>query len=290
MFLVRAFATTLLFCVSAIGYGERGELPSARALSTPVSGFPGVFDSFMPGKKSFVVSGTAFVTPLFPLVGVPVEYGLTENVSIGTNAALPLLWAQSSPAFGGKVRVRIPLTSSFVTAFSAYGYMLPPSQKEEELEGETQSDSENEESLRSGTLFTATASYFFSERLWINASLSRFDFSSRSGSEGSAQYSTAAMTSSFYAVGGEYMLARWFGFRAGVFVPFDFEITSDGGSASGVSGGTISLRSGKSGNQFSMWSFMLDFLPGERWMISPGLIASDVDDFSGYSFDVSYRW
>jgi hypothetical protein len=67
-------------------------------------------------------------------------------------------------------------------------------------------------------------------------------------------------------------------------------VTADGGAESGVSGQSVSLQAGTNGNSLASWSFMLDFLPGENWLISPGLLASDTGDGSGYALDVSYRW
>jgi hypothetical protein len=278
--MMRALFATCALGVSVVAFAQRGEKPSARARETALSGFPGAFDVFVPKKGSLVLSGTAVVSPLLPVIGIPVEYGLTENLSIGSNLLLPILWTSQAAAYGGKIRLQIPFSSNFVSAYTAWGYAFSP--------GEAQGLADLP-SMNAG-LATAAASYFFSERFWMNGLVGIFHLTMEKGTENASSYHKSALDASFVHLSGEYMIASWCGFRPGILFPLRISSASDGGAESGVEGQSVSLQAGTNGNDLANWSFMMDFLPGSHWLISPGVLASDTGNGSGYALDISYRW
>ncbi len=269
-----------IFCQPTQAYAQRGIPNSTQVRDTPLTGFPGVFDTFTPKKDSFVVSGTLCQNPLVPVFGVPVEYGLSENLSMGTNIGLLPLLAAKSRAFGGKIRYRIPWSSDLVSSFSAWGYNLAlPS-----------SVTGGNSSTIKGSLLLATTSYFFSDRFWLNANAGGFWLTTEQGSAGSAKFQKSALSTTFLGAGAQYFTASWFGVRGSAILPYKFETVSDGGPESGVTGGTVSLKAGTNSTSLLVWSFLTDFRIGQDWLLSLGLLSADSVGAAGYSFDLLYRW
>ncbi len=261
------------FCICFSARAERGIEPPAHSLHTPISNFPGAFDTFVPEPKTIVTSATIVLNPFLPIVGAPVEYGVTENFSLGTNAAVPYLWSSGVPAIGGKLRYRLPITERFVLSFTNWSYW-----------GETK-DGKNTQSF-TWQMNVLSSNWFISPRFWLQANLgwaSSDIFRNKSGDE---SYQRASLSTAFAGAGVVYMPTSWFGMRGLAFYPFFVDISSDGGSLS--SGGqSVSLQGGK---QFLFYAFGPDFKLGERWLLSPGLLASDSTGAAGVYFDASFRW
>jgi hypothetical protein len=272
--LIELFIAITAVFISSIAQAQRGLEPTSHAIKTSISGFPGAFDTFVPNSGEYVASATAVLNSFFPIVGAPVEYGVTENLSLGTNAGLGLLWYGSNPAIGGKIRYRIPFSENFVISFSNWSYWWQTKNEK----NATQSDSRQ--------MDLVTAAFFASPKLWFHSYLGMASAEVKQNHAGDSDYLRTSFATSFVGVGLNYMPISWLGLRANGCYPIYVDISNDGGIDS--SGGeTLSLEGG---SKFLFWTFGPDFKLGERWLLSPALLASDSMGVMGLSADVSFRW
>jgi hypothetical protein len=82
---------SLLVTPSALA--QRGSSPeySQTPWESTTQGFPGYFDTNMPEKGSLVVEFPPMIYGILPTPFSSVDYGVTENFSVGTNAAVTAL-------------------------------------------------------------------------------------------------------------------------------------------------------------------------------------------------------
>lgn len=266
-------AITAVF-LPLLALGQRGLEPTAHSIKTPLSGFPGAFDTFVPNIGEYVVSATTVLNSFFPVVGAPIEYGVSENLSLGTNIGLGLMWYDLSPAFGGKMRYRIPFSESFVLSFSNWSYWWQTKMPKTGTRRESRQMS------------LLTAAYFVSSKLWFQSHLGMAAADVKQNEPQDSSYLRSYFSSSFVGAGFNYMPISWLGLRTHVFYPLYVEVSNDGGVDS--SGGETMSISG--GSKFLFWAFGPDFRIGERWLLSPALLASDSMGAMGLSLDVSFRW
>lgn len=202
-----------LILYSQEGLAQRGALFDGSAglkPVTPLSGFPGSFDTETAQRNSWVVDfppvaelSDDFFTSL--ILGAPlasIQYGVTDNLSIGTNpltafpliAGIPLLYLKSRYSFFSSPKFAAVLNT---------GVGLIPSKK-------------NQMSLVS---FGSNSSYFFDEKSWVNFFFNAFYANLRIGEPASANYLN--LTSKAFYLGGGYQnfVTSWLGPQVTLLIP-----------------------------------------------------------------------
>jgi hypothetical protein len=270
----------------ALAFGQRGTISTAQAPETPLSGFPGVFDTFTAPKGAIVGQATTLLLPVFPLIGIPVDYGVTENFTLGTNALFPVLWSTGSKAFGAKARYRIVPHERFSLAITGYGYWFGG--------GSGTESSKVKESAGSGNLFatfaTLNASFFLSERTWFNAHLSRLSMTSLKGEPKDSTYQKSDSALVLLGLGAEHFFSSWFGLRALAVAPLYLASEADSGLANeNPAAGTTTIGISDA-TKVGTLNLTADFRFGARWMLSIGTVASEQKELTGFTIDVARRF
>jgi hypothetical protein len=245
-----------------------------------------VFDTFVAPKGTIVGQVTALFIPAFSLIGVPVDYGVTENFSIGTNALFPVLWSAGSLAFGAKARYRIVPHPRFSIALTGYGYWLSM--------GSGSESSKVSKSAGNGDLFstfaTLNASFFLSERTWLNAHVSRLSLSSLSGEPKDATYQKSGTSLALCGLGAEHFFSSWFGLRLLAVAPLYLAAEADAGLGSeNPAAGTTTIEISDV-SKVGTLNVTADFRFGARWMLSIGTVSSSQPELTGFTIDVARRF
>lgn len=230
------------------GQGEATQTPPPK---TPLTGFPGAFDTNLADPGSLVLD----------IPSLSVDYGLTENLTVGTNGwfALPVL--VGSPAIFVKARYRFFSDDSFASAITGYGGFLHSSG-----EGE---DGDVESSNGSLVMLSSTNTFYLSPETTLTAFLWFLQLGFAQGERGDVDYASAKISSTFFGLN----LQHWFNDRVGpallafVGAQSSTEIDSAGLSVRASSG--LSFLS--QGAYFVRG--LVEFRAG-RWLFSPGLFTS----------------
>jgi hypothetical protein len=113
-----------IFGPSAGARAQRGEINPAKpsALASPSQGFPGFFDTNVAAKGSLVVEWPPVILPLIPMPSIAVDYGVSETLTVGTNALVSTLpWLFGARGISLKVRTLIAGDESMQSAATFYG-------------------------------------------------------------------------------------------------------------------------------------------------------------------------
>jgi hypothetical protein len=113
-----------LLTLSGPTLGQRGEPNSAspHAMTTPTSGYPGFFDTNMAEPGSIVVEWPPLLLPFIPMPSIQVDYGVTDTLTVGTNALVTTLpWLLGARGASLKVRTMLIGDAEFQSTATFYG-------------------------------------------------------------------------------------------------------------------------------------------------------------------------
>ena len=274
--LMLGFAIGVLLWSGHTAFAQRGMTSESSLPRTRLTGFPGMFDTFVPDKGRWVTQVSTVATLAF--TGAPVDYGLTENMSVGTNALVPLLWLAKTPGMIAKVRYSKPILHDLALAFTGYGLYLPTTAKD----GKSSA-------IDLISMATINSSYFFTERNWLNLNVSYFSMWHGQGEVGAADFERSSSAVAFAALGYQHFIFSWLGPRANLFVPLSIESSADAAVGSKLGVGSLSLSSFDASSSLA-GSLQVDLRFGERWLVSPGVFYVALGPLAGFTMDFGIRW
>lgn len=217
--------------------------------TTPASGFPGMFDSNVADKGSFVLD----------IPTLSADYGLTENVTIGTNGLFLGLLVAGLPSVYLKTRYRFLTTESLASSFTVYGGYS--TNRVGSAAGKTTFD---------GYLTGASnnTTYYFSERSYLNAFFYYLKLGLNARAEENLEYQNTSITTLLAGASYQYWVTKWFGPQALVALSAYNSIVLDSSTISA----SASLGRGVGVSGFAFIRVLGEFRLG-RWLLSPGLIS-----------------
>jgi|GEM_PF-4119260 len=244
-----ALGIAVSVAISSAAYAQRGgtytldgEPPTTRA-----SGFPGLFDSNVAERGSFVLD----------IPSLAVDYGLTDNMTIGTSGVMALALALGSPALYVKARYRFLTSPTIASAFTAYsGYLT------------------NRVGSRDTTLdaylvgVSNNTTYYFSERSYLNAFFFYLKVGANQNKEDDGEYANASFSTLLFGASYQHWLNGVLGPQAtlGLSVYQNLSIDSSTVAVSENIGGVGGLASGM------LFLRLTPELRLGRWLLSPSLI------------------
>ena len=117
----------LTWCTSTNALAQRGATyeGNAHAWDAPSQGFPGYFDTGVAEKGSFVVELPPLIYGILPMPSTAVDYGLTDNMTVGTNALLTTVpWLFGAQGVSIKARSLLVGTEEHQSTATVYaGYL-----------------------------------------------------------------------------------------------------------------------------------------------------------------------
>lgn len=252
-----AAATVLLMAPSA--FAQRGESYSDNNAPTtgPSTGVPGFFDTYMAEKGRFVLELPP-VVGFYPMPTSTLDYGLTDDLTVGTNTVVTTLPYLAS-GYGGAIKLRSlihgsPGAQSTLTYYGAY--------MQAEQGGKLNSASYN--------VLTSNTTLMLGERNLLTGSLIYLSMAVRVESTSNpALYESISGWLGMIGVSYERVLTSKISIAANTTLPVLNGLSQDSTAGSA----TLSV------NPDSMTTLMLarayaDFRVNERWTLSIGLLAA----------------
>lgn len=237
--------------LASTAYAQRGGgfTLSENPPTTRSSGFPGMFDANVADKGSFVLD----------LPSLSADYGLTENVTIGTNGLFLGLLAFGLPSVYFKTRYRFLSSSSFASSFTLYGGY----------------STNRVGSAAGGTQFdvylvgaSSNTTYYFSDRSYLNAFFYYLKVGLNATAEDDLEYQNTSVTTLLAGASYQYWFTKWFGPQALVALSAYNSIVLDSSTLSA----SASLGNGVGVSGFAFLRVLAEFRVG-NWLLSPGLIS-----------------
>jgi hypothetical protein len=118
-------AALLVLVITATGASaQRGELTTGtpRQFTNPNQGYPGFFDTNFADKGSLVVEWPPILLPIFPVPSIEVDYGVTDTLTVGTNAIVSTLpWLLGAKGISLKARTLIYGNETVQNVATIYG-------------------------------------------------------------------------------------------------------------------------------------------------------------------------
>jgi hypothetical protein len=92
---------------------------------TPTQGYPGFFDTNMAAPGSLVVEWPPVILPLIPMPSLAVDYGVSERLTVGTNALVSTIpWLVRGRGISLKIRSLVYGTETMQSTVTVYaGYI-----------------------------------------------------------------------------------------------------------------------------------------------------------------------
>jgi hypothetical protein len=218
---------------------------------TPSSGFPGMFDANVAAKGSFVLD----------LPSLSADYGLTENVTIGTNGFFLGALALGVPAVYVKARYRFLSSEKLASAFTTYtGYLT------------NRVGSGAGDAIFDGYLLAASnnTTWYFSDRHTLNGFFYAIKLGQNARASDGLEYQNFSLATVLVGASYQYWVTRWFGPQALLAVSAYNNIGID--SSTLAANATLGAGGvGGVGAGFTFLRALAEFRLG-RWLLSPGLI------------------
>lgn len=197
------------FTISFSAYAQRGNdfIQQSPPPVTPLGSFAGYFDSGMVPENRFTLD--------LPLTGV--DYGLTNNLTIGSNTVTSLFTALTfQPFLYLKARYRFFSNKSISSVITGYGgYFVFPSQD---------NSPQNTTSLLN---FTNNTSYFFKPNHILTFHFNALTFSTQSGDSSDKKYFKLSLNTVAFGLGYQSFLTENFGLEGQfLYLPY-FSISYD---------------------------------------------------------------
>ncbi len=182
--------TALLVMVStATGVmAQRGEVTSGSPsqFSNPNQGYPGFFDTNFAEQGSLVVEFPPIMLPLLPTPSLAVDYGVTDTLTVGTNALVSTLpWLFGARGLSFKARTLIYGNDSVQHVATVYGSYIG-----------------SKEFTASWQLFTSNNSWKLAPRHIVTAQGMLMHFGLELGSKSSINYTNIQLST--LTLGGGY--------------------------------------------------------------------------------------
>jgi hypothetical protein len=234
-------------------WAQRGSNYEPKSLppQTPLTGFPGLFDTNVADEGSLVVGMPSFA----------VDYGLTDHLSVGANGWSLLPLVSGVPSIIVKTRYRFLSESSVQSTVSLHGGYI----------GFRPSSGPRIDAFLS--ILTNNTSFFIGDQTLLNLSLLRFSVSGTSGQRTDLDYSAIGFTGYFAAIGGQHFFGKSFGAGVLLMQPLYVDIAVDSAVASGNVNSFVSAGS----SSYPGIRLMGEFRLGKRWLLSPGAFISYSD-------------
>jgi hypothetical protein len=198
---------------SSTGFAQRGEISNANAsaFSHPTAGFPGFFDTNLADKNSLVVEWPPVILPFIPMPSIAVDYGVTETLTVGTNALVSTLpWLVGARGISVKARTLIAGTDSMQSAATFYGAYIGSS------------------SLNaSWQMVTSNNSWKIAPRHIVNGQAMLMNFGFESGSEASLDYTNLRLTALSLGAGYQFLVSETAAISGYILAPAYTSLESD---------------------------------------------------------------
>jgi hypothetical protein len=238
--------------ISTLSFAQRGEkyaqnIDSTTPPKSPSNGFPGMFDSNVAEKNSFVLD--------IPLLAA--DYGVTENVTIGTNGYLVAAAALSAPVVYLKVRHRFVANSNWVSSNTGYlGYFTNRAGAPTEIIDSYFASASN------------NTTYYFKPNSYFNLTTLYMHFSLDQRRRNSMEFSSISMTSLILGPSYQHWFNDWFGLQGLVALSGYQSLEVDSSTLSA----SLNFGNGGRASGFSMARMLSEFRAGD-WLISAGLVS-----------------
>ena len=237
--------------ISSSSLAQRGELSDAKptALANPTAGFPGFFDTNLADKNSLVVEWPPLILPLIPMPSIAVDYGVTDTLTVGTNALVSTLpWLLGARGISLKLRTLIFGDAAMQSAATFYGAYIGSSQLN-----------------ASWQIVTSNNAWKLGTRHIISAQAMLMNFGLAAGSESDIDYTNLRLTSVGLGGGYQFIVSDTAAISAHVLVPAYTNLESD--SVAANLNVNLDARSGE-----LLWGFGRASLDIKRddWVYSVG--------------------
>lgn len=244
-----SFAFVSLFVIPA-AFAQRGFGYSHQdaPFIAPLTGYPGFFDANVADKNSFV----------FDLPTFAADYGVTENLTLGTNALLAVPLLAGVPLVYGKARYRFFSEKNMASALTVYSGFLTGTAKS--------SKGHTARSTYTVAMISDNTTFYLSERTTLTAFLFAALFYAQVGTPGDLEYTKANFNFSFAGVNFQHWVTDWFGPQIVALstLHYNADIDSTGASLS-ANNGVLSAS-----KNFVLVRGLLEFRAG-NWLLSPGM-------------------
>ena len=213
---------------------------------TPLTGYPGFFDANVAEKNGFV----------FDLPTFAGDYGVSENITVGSNALLAIPWLSSVPMFYGKARYRFFSDKQLASALTVYAGFLTEKNKYKD---------HTSRSTYTAAVVSNTTTFYLSDKTTLTGFLFGALLYAQVGTPGNLEYTKANFNFSFAGLNLQHWVTDWLGPQIVAFTTLHYsaEVDSTGASLS-ADNGVLSAS-----KNFVVVRGLLELRAG-NWLLSPG--------------------
>lgn len=254
---IRVTQIALLWCFigTSPSFAQRGyEYDSdASPWEEPASGFPGYFDTQVANKNSVVVEFPPMIYGLIPTPFMAVDYGLTDTLTIGTNAIFTTApWLFGARGVSLKIRSLIYGDEDQQSAWTYYaGYLSATGRVSLTANYHT---------------FTWNHAWALAPRHSVTAHLNYHRMSLEVGTMSSLDHASIFLSTLVIGGGYDFMLTRKWSFRADTLVSVYQNIEADTASASIDLSSNLSKAKGSTAELVAQ----VQFRPVDKWLFGLG--------------------
>jgi hypothetical protein len=230
---------------------QRGEINPARpsALAEHAAGYPGFFDTNLADEGSLVVEWPPILLPLFPIPSIAVDYGVTETLTVGTNAIVAAVpWLVGARGLSLKLRTLVTGHANMQSTATFYANYI------------------GSHTLNSSwQLLTSNNAWKVNSRHIVSGQAMLMNLGLSSGSESDVDYTNLRLTSVAIGAGYQFLVSETAAISANLLVPGYTNIEAD--SVAANLNMNLDARSGR-----LLWGFgraSLD-IRRDEWIYSIG--------------------